>query len=75
MGWKSEQYYKGYSEGKIFAEIDMMSRVLKSTNEETKEEVDELIRDGVFTEYDRQQALFYIRLGIRTHKKRKRRRK
>ena len=77
MGRKSEEYEMGYCEGIILGQIYLMSMMLQSTDEEMEEELDELIRKGVFSEYDRQQALFYIRLGIRTYEneKRERRRK
>lgn len=68
-------YEEGYEEGKHIGRIEFIIHLLKSKKDETIKYVDEEIQDGTFTEYQKQQALFYIRMGITEyHSNRKRRR-
>ncbi len=67
-------FEKGFEEGKIIGRIELISNMLKSEDDEAIETLEALIRDRIFTEYQKQQALLYIRLGISRQQKRKRRR-
>lgn len=64
MGVRDELFDEGYREGKIIGKLDVIINMLKSNDSEADECIDMCIQSGITTEFMRQQALFYIRMGI-----------
>ena len=60
----SAEFNEGYEEGKLIGRLECIIDLLKSENAEDVNLLDELIQDGVNTEVQKEQALFYIRMGI-----------
>ncbi len=58
----SAGFDEGYEEGKLIAQIDVAIKLVAANEDKLLEE---LIQEGTLTEYQRQQALLYIRLGIK----------
>ena len=66
-------YKKGQTESKIHAAMNMLA--LKSKKYDIRKGLKEAVANGIFTEFQRQQALFFLRMGMQQDKKRRRKKK
>lgn len=63
MNTWNQNYNEGYAQGRLEAKIELAMECIINPKS-FHHTMDEMIARGTFTEFQRQQALFYLRLDI-----------